>query len=190
MNGHPTDQAEACEHWVEKLDDGSAVLIRPLREEDHERDKRFLSTIAYESRRFRFIAGLSGGLPSLDTQCMPVDYHQRMAYVALAHVDGKLQQVGVSRYAGIPGSPRCECAVAVREDWQRKGLGRHLLQHLIAAARRNGYHYMMSRDLANNYAMHRLAKGLGFSSSYVGGDVSEILHELDLRPGRQGPCGP
>ncbi|MGE8323466.1 MAG: N-acetyltransferase family protein, partial [Pseudomonas sp.] len=84
--------------------------------------------------------------------------------------------------AGIPGSQRCECAVAVSEDWQRKGLGRRLMQHLIAAARRNDFQCMVSRDLANNYAMHRLLKALGFSSRYLGGDVSEILHELDLRP--------
>ena len=180
MNGQQTEQAQACEHWVETLDDGSAVLIRPLREEDHERDKRFLSTIAYEARRFRFIAGLSGAMPSLDPRWMPVDQHQRTAYVALAHVDGKLQQVGVSRYASIAGSLSCECAVAVSEDWQRKGLGKRLLQHLIEAARRNGYQRMVSRDLANNYAMHRLTKALGFTSRYLGGDVSEIVHELDL----------
>lgn len=181
MNGQRTEQPSAGEHWIENLADGSAVLIRPLREEDHERDKRFLSTIAYEARRFRFIAGLSGGLPNLDMQLMPVDYQQRMAYVALAHQDGQLRQVGVSRYAGVPGSQHCECAVAVSEDWQRKGLGKLLLQHLIAAAKRNGYHCMTSRDLANNYAMHRLTKALGFTSRYLGGDVSEILHELDLR---------
>ena len=181
MNGQPTEQPQAYEHWVEKLADGTPVLIRPLREEDHARDKRFLSTIAYETRRFRFIAGLSGGLPSLDPLRMPVDYHQRMAYIALAHVEGKLVQVGVSRYAGIPGSQQCECAVAVDEAWQRKGLGRRLMTHLIDAARSNGYPCMVSRDLANNYAMHRLTKALGFTSRYLGGDVSEILHELDLR---------
>lgn len=65
---------------------------------------------------------------------MPVDYHQRMAYIALAHVDGCLQQIGASRYAGIPGSLSCECTVAVREDWQRKGLGARLLRHLLGAA--------------------------------------------------------
>lgn len=181
MNKQPVKQPDVEEHWVEHLADDAVVLIRPLRDEDHERDKRFLSTITYESRRFRFIAGLSSGLPNLDARLMPVDYHRCMAYVALAHEDGQLRQVGVSRYAGIPGSHSCECAVAVSEQWQRKGLGRLLLKHLIDAARRNGYHCMVSRDLANNYAMHRLTKALGFTSRYLGGDVSEILHELDLR---------
>lgn len=182
MNRQQTEQPQACDHRVERLDDGSPVLIRPLRDEDHDRDQHFLSTIAYEARRFRLIAGLSGGFPDLDPSGMPVDDHQRVAYVALAHADGKLHQIGVSRYAGIPGRQRCECAVAVNEQWQRKGLGRRLMQHLIAAARRNGYECMISRDLANNYAMHRLTKGLGFTWHYLGGDVSEILHELDLRP--------
>ncbi|AVD82879.1 GNAT family N-acetyltransferase [Pseudomonas sp. SWI6] len=181
MNKQQADQPDTGEHWIEKLSDGAAVLIRPLREEDRERDRRFLSTIAYEARRFRLIAGLSGGMPSLDAQQMPVDHHQREAYVALVHADGQLHQIGVSRYASVPGSRLCECAVAVDEQWQRKGLGRLLMQHLIAAAKRNGFHCMISRDLANNYAMHRLTKGLGFSSRYLGGDVSEIIHELDLR---------
>ncbi|WP_194789978.1 GNAT family N-acetyltransferase [Pseudomonas sp. UFMG81] len=181
MKRRPAEQPGACEHWVEKLSDGSAVLIRPLREEDHERDQRFVSTIVYEARRFRFIAGLSSGMPGLDTQLMPVDYQRRMAYVALAHVNGQLRQIGISRYAAIPESRNCECALAVSEEWQRKGLGSLLMQHLIAAAQRNGYHCMISRDLANNYAMHRLTKGLGFTSRYLAGDVSEILHELDLR---------
>lgn len=181
MSKQQTDQPNAGEHWIEKLSDGSAVLIRPLREEDRERDRRFVSTIAYEARRFRLIAGLSSGLPSLDARCMPVEHHQREAYVALIHADGQLRQIGVCRYAGVPGSRLCECAVAVHEAWQRKGLGRLLMQHLITAARRNGFHCMISRDLANNYGMHRLTKGLGFSSRYLGGDVSEIIHELDLR---------
>jgi len=119
-------------------------------------------------------------VPSLDAQHMPVDHHQCEAYVALVHADGQLRQIGVSRYASVPGSLQCECAVAVNEEWQRKGLGRLLMQHLIAAAKRNAFHCMISRDLANNYAMHRLTKTLGFTSRYLGGDVSEILHELDL----------
>lgn len=181
MNKQPTRQPDVEEHWVEHLADGSVVLIRALRDEDHERDKRFVSTITYEARRFRFIAGLSSGMPGLDTRLMPVDYHVRMAYVALVHDDGQLRQIGVSRYAGIPGSQRCECAVAVNEHWQRKGLGRLLLGHLVDAARRNGYHCMVSRDRANNYAMHRLTTALGFTSRYLGGDVNEVIHELDLR---------
>jgi len=181
MNTQRSKQPAPSEHWVEKLDDGTPVLIRPLRQEDHERNRRFLSSIAHQARRLRLTAGLSGGVPSLPPQAMPVDDFQRRAYVALAHVDGCLQQIGISRYAGLPDSPRCECAIAVREEWQRKGLGTRLLRHLVDAARRSGYEWMISRDLSTNYAMHRMTKALGFSSRYLGGDVSEILHELDLR---------
>ncbi|WP_085583227.1 MULTISPECIES: GNAT family N-acetyltransferase [unclassified Pseudomonas] len=176
------EQPEAGEHWVEQLADGATVLIRPLREEDRERDKRFRSTLAYESRRFRFMTGLSGGLAGLEMQRTAHDLPPGLAYVALAHADGQLRQVGVCRCAAIPGGRHCECAVAVSEDWQRKGLGRLLLQRLVAAAQRNGFECMVSMDLANNYAMHHLAKALGFTSRYVRGDVSEIFHELDLRP--------
>lgn len=181
MNMQPSDDVLVGEHWVEHLSDGTAVLIRPLRKQDHERDKRFMGALNYEVRRFRFLAGFSGGVPNMAVQLTDVDYHQRMAYVALTHEAGQLCQIGVSRYAAISGSCNCECAVAVCERWQHKGLGRLLMGHLIDAARRNGYQHMISRDLSNNYAMHRLAKTLGFTSRYTGGDVTEILHELDLQ---------
>lgn len=169
------------DHWIESLNDGSSVLIRPLREPDYMRDHQFVGRVSYESRRFRFLAGFSGEASSLFDQLMDVDYRHRMAYVALAHDNGQLREIGVSRYAAVPGSINCECAVAVNEQWQRKGLGRLLMRHLISAARCNGYEHMLSRDLSNNYAMHRLAKALGFTSRYLAGDVTEILHELDLR---------
>lgn len=168
-------------HWIEPLCDGTPVLIRPLRAPDHERDHEFVGHVSYESRRFRFLAGFSGEGSSLFEQLMDVDYHHRMAYVALIHDGGVLREIGVSRYAAVPGSKNCECAVAVSEPWQRKGLGRLLMNHLISAARSSGYERMTSRDLSNNYGMHRLAKALGFSSRYVAGDVTEIIHELDLQ---------
>ncbi|PSS58713.1 GNAT family N-acetyltransferase [Pseudomonas sp. BBP2017] len=176
------DNRDLCkEHWIESLSDGTAVLIRPLSESDHERDHQFVGQVPYESRRFRFLAGFSGKTSSLFEQLADVDYHRRMAYVALVHDGGQLRQIGESRYAAVPGSKNCECAVAVNAHWQRKGLGRLLMNHLITAARSNGYACMTSRDLSSNYGMHRLAKALGFSSRYLAGDVSEIIHELDLQ---------
>ncbi|WP_460421686.1 GNAT family N-acetyltransferase [Pseudomonas sp. ZL2] len=168
------------EHWIESLNDGTPVLIRPLREPDRERDHEFVGHVSYELRRFRFLAGFSGEASSFFERLMDVDYHHRMAYVALMYDGGQLREIGESRYAAVPDSKNCECAVAVSEQWQRKGLGRLLMNHLISAARSNGYERMISRDLSNNYGMHRLAKTLGFSSRYLAGDVTEIIHELDL----------
>lgn len=44
---------------------------------------------------------------------MQVDYSHKMAFVALVHQDGKLLEIGVSRYTATQDKCRCECAVTV-----------------------------------------------------------------------------
>lgn len=173
-------QGETEEHWIEALNDGTHVLIRSLQERDRLREFQFVRHLSAEARRARFMGGFNREDLTLLDQLMDLDGHDRVAYVALAHVDGELHEVGVSRYAAIPGEKHCECAVAVADDWQRRGLGTLLMQHLIEAARRNGFKQMISLDQASNYGMHRLAKKLGFTSRYDNGQFSELTHELDL----------
>nr|WP_319527711.1 GNAT family N-acetyltransferase [Pseudomonas laurentiana] len=173
-------QGETEEHWIQALNDGTHVLIRSLQERDRQREFQFIRHLSPESRHSRFMGGFNRDDLTLLDQLMDLDGHNRIAYVALAHVNGELHEIGVSRYAAMPGHKHCECAVAVADDWQRRGLGTLLMQHLIQAARSNGFERMTSLDSANNYSMHRLAKKLGFSSRYDNGQFSELTHELDL----------
>ena len=167
-------------HWIESLADGTRVLIRPLREEDREREEDFIHRLSPDSRRFRFMGGFKEASPQLINQLMDVDYDQRMAFVALAHEDGKLREVGVSRYSATDGQGQCECAVTVADDWRQRGLGVLLMRHLIDLARRNGYQQMISLDAADNEAMRDLASYLGFHRRLDPGDSSQVTHTLDL----------
>ena len=167
-------------HWIESLADGARVLIRPLREEDREREEEFIRRLSPDSRRFRFLGGFKEASPELINQLMDVDYEQRMAFVALAHENGKLREVGVSRYSATEGQGRCECAVTVADDWRQRGLGVLLMRHLIDLARRNGYKQMISLDAADNEAMRDLASYLGFHRRLDPDDSSQIIHTLEL----------
>lgn len=173
-------QDTADEHWIEPLRDGAHVLIRALKPQDRQREFQFIKHLSAESRRFRFLGIENAADVSLLDRLMDLDYGDRMAYIALAHENGQLYEIGISRYAATEQARQCECAIAVAEPWQRRGLGALLLGHLIDAARRNGFETMVSTDPANNNAMHRLAKKLGFTSRYPQGSYSEIIHELDL----------
>lgn len=168
------------EHWIEALKDGTHVLIRPLQEQDREREFQFIKHLSAGSRRLRFMGTFSEADAPLMDRMMDLDYEKRMAYVALVHKDGQLIEIGVSRYASTPGADQCECAITVADDWQRRGLGTLLGGHLIDAARRNGFKTMSSTDMATNYGMHCLARNLGFTSRYPSEGFSEIIHELDL----------
>ncbi|MDH4559042.1 GNAT family N-acetyltransferase [Pseudomonas sp. BN417] len=182
-NTHLANQgfdAEAEEHWIEPLNDDSHVLIRPLRPEDREREVEFIRNLSPEARHFRFLGAVKEVSPALLDQLMQVDYRRKMAFVALAHQDGKLIEVGVSRYAATEENGQCECAVTVADAWQHRGLGTALMRHLIETARKNGFKQMYSVDAAANTHVQALARELGFLSTRDPQDAAQLIHSLHL----------
>src|ERR1700756_209325 len=87
------------DHWIESLRDGTRVLIRPLRESDRALEEAFIRKLSPEARRYRFLGDFKEPSKQLIDQLMHVDYVHDMAFVALAHDDGHLREVGISRYA-------------------------------------------------------------------------------------------
>jgi len=168
------------EHWIDRLNDGTHILIRPLEPKDREREFDFITRLSPESRQMRFLGTMNEPSKALLDQLMDVDYAQRMAYVALVHKDGQLIEIGISRYAATDGDGQCEFAVVIADDWQRRGLGKLLMQHLIDAAKRNGLKEMISIDSSSNTHVRRLAKGLGFECCADPTDATQIIHTIKL----------
>lgn len=167
-------------HWIESLRDGTWVLIRPLRSEDREREEDFIRRLSPDSRRSRFLGVFKEVSSTLLDQLMDIDYQHQMAFVALVHDNGKLREVGVSRYSATDEDTHCECAVTVADDWKERGLGALLMQHLIDIARRNGYKQMFSLDAAGNESMRDLATYLGFERRLDPADPAQAIHTLNL----------
>lgn len=167
-------------HWIDQLRDGTVVLIRPLRPEDREREEEFLRAMSPDAKRLRFLCSFREASPELVEQLMDVDYDKRMAYVALAHEDGHLREVGVSRYSASTDGAQCECAVTVAEHWRHRGLAVVLMRHLIDMARKRGFRQMYSVDTADNQPMRELATYLGFKRSLDPDDPTQAIHTLVL----------
>ncbi|MGH8621710.1 MAG: GNAT family N-acetyltransferase, partial [Burkholderiales bacterium] len=71
-------------------------------------------------------------------------------------------QIGVARYIADADRSRCECAIAVADGWQRRGLGTRLMEAPMAAARSAGKREMYGEVLAGNRKMLEFAAKLGF----------------------------
>ncbi|MDT4843006.1 Acetyltransferase Pat [compost metagenome] len=171
--------AVAGDHWIEELDDGSHVLIRPLRAEDRDRERDFLNRLSPVTRRLRFQGEVKVSESLLD-HLMNVDYAKSMAFIALVHEDGELREIGVSRYADTGDSRECECAVTIADDWQRRGLDLALMRHLIDVAKRNGFAQMVSYDSAADARMRELAGKLGFHATTNPEDACQVVRRLPL----------
>jgi GNAT superfamily N-acetyltransferase len=166
-------------HWHEKLDDGTRVLIRPIRKEDADLERSFIERLSPESRSYRFLGQVRAS-DDLIRRLTEIDYQHDMAFIAL-HLDaGEKQEIGVSRFSIGEDGESCECAVVVSDAWQGKGLGTLLMRHLIEVARQRGIKRMFSIDMAGNPGMRNLAASLGFVRKMDHEYPGEVIHTLDL----------
>lgn len=177
VSGFP---AIAGDHWIEPLDDGRYVLIRPLRQNDRALESAFIRGLSPHSMRERFLGEFREPSTALLDQLMATDGKNTVALLALVHDDGVLKEVGIARYSSIDLAGQCECAVTVADGWQHLGLGTKLMQHLIDQARRNQFQRLISFDAASNESMHELARHLGFHRATDPGDATQVIHSFDL----------
>lgn len=160
------------------LRDGSHVIVRPITPDDADRERRFIEALSPQSRRYRFLGQIAHPSDALIEQLTDIDFVHDVAFIALAD-DGE-REVGVARYSTSADGSRCECAGAVADDFQGRGLGTVLMQRLIELARAAGIREMVSVDIAENAAMRDLALALGFTRSPDPDDASQVIHRLKL----------
>jgi acetyltransferase len=146
-----------------QLPDGTDIAIRPIRPEDAENEQAFVQNLSPESKYFRFMQSLDKLTPLMLARFTQIDYDREMALVAVIdeHTPGA-RILGVARYVSNPDRQSCEFALTVADAWQKKGIGRQLMQRLMTVARDRGIEIMSGEVLSNNSKMLRLCERLGF----------------------------
>ncbi len=156
-----------------QLNDGTDVLIRPIRPEDAESEARFVRELSDESKYFRFMNTFQELSQEMLVRLTQIDYHNEMALVAVHMVDGvEGKQIGVARYAINVDKKSCEFALTVADDWQGRGVGQQLMRDLVGVARTRDLETIEGHVLANNKRMLRLMETLGFEASLDPADLS------------------
>jgi acetyltransferase len=149
------------EEWI--LPDGASVTIRPVRPEDAEIERAFFDNLSDESRYFRFMDTIRELSKPQLVRFTQIDYDRDMAFVAVQIDDeGNPVQIGVSRYVANPDGETVEFALTVADSWQKRGLGRKLMQVLIDCARGKGFTAVVGEVLSDNSKMLNLMSSLGF----------------------------
>ena len=165
--------------WDAVLYDGRSVLIRDIRKDDIERERRFIERLSPASRRYRFLGTLVSPSDNLLRQLVVLDPARNVALIALIG-NGKNQvEIGVARLS-MEADDTCEFAVTVSDEWQRNGLGTLLMQHLICSAIERGIKSMHSVDDASNEPMREFSANLGFRRAPDPDDATCVIHSLDL----------
>jgi acetyltransferase len=153
-----------------QLAGGTDVTIRPIRPEDAQIEREFVRGLSPESRYLRFMHSLRELTPAMLVRFTQIDYDLEMALIAVVSRGGQEREVAVARYVTNPDHRSCEFAIVVADAWQRKGIGRRMMERLIGIARARGLKVMEGEVLARNREMLELAEGLGFGVSGITGD--------------------
>ena len=146
--------------------DATQFTLRPLRPEDEPLVVEFHHQLSDRSVYFRYFHPIRLDArvahERLITKCF-IDYDRELALVA-EHTDehGARHIAGIARMIRNHADQGAEVAFIVADKYQKRGLGSHLLECLIAVARREGVAYLEGAMLAENFNMKDIFSRAGF----------------------------
>lgn len=144
---------------------GEEITIRLLEEKDTELLVDMFTRLSPESTRLRFhlyTTRIPEERMRQEAKALTRCDQCRMAVVAtIREDDGQEHAVGVAHFARAnPQDTDAEVAIVVRDDYQRKGLGKYLLKMLANQARKEGVTHFTAWILAENIRLMKLIKGM------------------------------
>jgi GNAT superfamily N-acetyltransferase len=165
---------------VIELKDRTRVHVRPIAPEDEPLLHEAVAAMSERTVYFRFFSPIKRMSDALAHRLAVVDYNDRFALVATTHRPAARERiVGVARYDRAAKTEMAEVAVAVIDEFQRRGLGSVLLAELARVARTHGIRTFQLIVLPENQEMLGLLRKMGWihQAKLVGG-VYEISFEL------------
>ena len=144
------------------LHDGVTIRIRPLWSADRAREVAFIESLSERTRFFRMMAPLRFLSKHLLDQLMDIDYSHSMAFVATLGEGDAERFVGIARYGRTDQPDVVEFAITVADEWQRHGIARQLIEHLVRFAAARGHRRMIGWVMYDNHRMIALARACGF----------------------------
>jgi acyl-CoA hydrolase/GNAT superfamily N-acetyltransferase len=152
---------EEMERWIE-LKDGQRVFLRPLKLTDESLLREMFYKLSPESVHYRFFRMIKAMPHEKLQEFLRVDYDADMALVVLTDNSEKAQAVGIAHYSRDPRTNFADAAFLVRDDWQGKGIGTQLMNHLVDAARGHGIAGFTADVLTQNHGMLRVFHRCGY----------------------------
>ncbi len=159
-------------HYVKEFRNkvSESFILRPIRPEDEPKMVRFHEKLSEESVYLRYFRAFN-----LDqrveherlTRICYVDYDRAIVLVVewSNPETGEQEIVAVARLTRLPNPEEAEFAMLVRDDFQRRGVGTHLLQNLLTFGHDEGIKRAVAWMLPENRGMIEISDKLGFTMS-------------------------
>jgi acetyltransferase len=146
---------------------GEQIVLRPIRPDDEPRMVEFHHKLSDRTVQLRYMHNVSLAQRIAHDRLRSIcftDYNRDLVFVAIGEGSELQDQVlAVGRLSRLSYENGAEIGVLVRDDQQRKGLGREVLAHLVKVATREKLAFVRAVMLESNDAMKHLAKEFGFT---------------------------
>ena len=160
------------------LQDGTALLLRPVRPEDESLYPPFFAAVTQQDLRLRFFASVKEFSHTFIARFTQIDYARAMAFIAVN--ESTAEMLGVVRLHSDADFDTAEFAILVRSDQKGHGLGWQLMQLIIEYARAQGIRSVHGQVLHENAAMLDMCKNLGFQVKPDPEEPSLVIVTLSL----------
>jgi acetyltransferase len=145
------------------LQDGSDVILRPIKPEDEPMWHQLLKSCSESSLWSRFRYTFKETTHEMATRFCFIDYDRTMAIGAeLWGDDGAHRLAGVSRLVADADHNEAEFAVLVGDAWQGKGLGALLTDYSLEICRSWGIAKVLAETTLDNHRMQAMFTKRGF----------------------------
>lgn len=119
----------------ESLEDGTEVLVRPVKLTDEETLQDLFYELSNKSTYRRFMAHKKAHPHEEMQRLVDLDYEQNMALLVCSSEGANELIIGMARYDVDPATRLADIAFVVRDEWQQRGVGSLLMRCMCDIAR-------------------------------------------------------
>jgi acetyltransferase len=163
-----------------RLNDGTEVILRPIRPEDEPLEHEMLTTVSEATIRSRFYQNVKQISHAMHVRSCHIDYDRDMTIVAETRTGQKKRIVGIgSLTADANSSAAGEFAVIVHDEFGGRGLASKLLDVLIGIAAERGLKEFYGFVEPTNGRMTALCEKLGMTRRRDSHDLVRVSLNLE-----------
>ena len=162
------------------LEDGTQVTFRPVHPTDEASMRELHYALSQDTIYYRFMTRIQRFTHKEILNYVYIDHRRDVAIVGTVPEAHGEEMIAVGRYYLDEKTNRAEVAFTVRDEWQGRGIGHALFDHLVTIAKRAGIAGFTAEVLRENRRMQAVFNHSGLKvSSRLEEDVYSFTMEFD-----------
>jgi len=161
-----------------KLNDGTPIILRPIKPEDEPLWLDLLGSCSKESIYSRFRYNFHFDSHEVATQFCYIDYAREIAIVAEVEDKGEKKLIAVGRLISDPDLTTVEYAILITDAFQKRELGTILTTYCEDIAKKWKMKKIFAETTKDNKAMVAVFKKLGFEVTYNEDNTVSVSKQL------------